>query len=515
MGVEGHLVDVEAHVADGLPRFALVGLPDASLNEAPDRVRAACSSQGVPLPYTRITVNLSPASLPKTGSGFDLAIAMATLAATGTVDEESVAEAVHLGELGLDGRLRPIRGILPAVRTAVDDGARRVVVPWADRDEAMLVPGADVVPAVNLADVVRCHGGPSVARALPEPGSQDPVLASTTYRANSPGAGDLRDVVGQPTGRRGVEVAASGGHHLLMIGPPGAGKTMLASRLPGLLPDLAEQDAVAVTAVHSLSGTLDATTGLITRPPFEEPHHTASVASVIGGGSGVPRPGAASRAHRGVLFLDEAPEFRAGILDALRQPLESGELVIARTRATVRFPARFQLVLAANPCPCGRNVGKGLDCTCSPMVRRRYSAKLTGPVLDRVDLRIEVSAPSRADLQAGADGESSEVVRDRVLRARWAQARRWAEPRWANWQDQGPWAVNSQVPGQVLRDGLRLPPRATREVDRAVDQGRLTLRGYDRVLRVAWTLADLDGSTCPTGDHVAEALRLRSMSWAA
>jgi magnesium chelatase family protein len=497
LGLEGHLVEVQADVTPGLPAFMLVGLPDAALGEARDRVRTALGNCGLGLPSRRITVNLSPAALPKAGTSFDLAVAAALLAATGAVRPASAAEAVHLGELALDGRVGPVHGVLPAVLAAVRAGTPRVVVPEANATEARLVPGADVVPVRWLSDVVALHRG-----LEPEcwPGEwAEPVRRRTEERTGSPP--DLADVVGQVEARRALEVAAAGGHHLLLLGPPGVGKTMLAARLPGLLPDLDEEQALEVTAVHSVAGTLDPAAGLLHRPPYEDPHHSATVPALVGGGSGLPRPGAASRAHRGVLFLDEAPEFAPGALQALRQPLEQGELVIHRSRGTARFPARFQLVLAANPCPCGRATGTGADCTCSPMARRRYLQRLSGPLLDRVDIQVEVAAVSRAELALAGVPETTAVVAARVATARDTQRSRLRAAGWVN---------NAEVPGPYLRGPLALPAAVTRDVDRALDAGLLSIRGYDRVLRVAWTEADLDGAAAPDRDHVARALLLRS-----
>lgn len=493
LGLQGHLVEVEADVAPGLPAFGLVGLPDTALAEARDRVRAATANAGVPLPPRRITVNLSPAALPKTGTGFDLAVASALLAAAGVVPARSVESRVHLGELALDGRVRPVPGVLPAVLAAVRCGREEVVVPWDNAAEARLVPGARVLAVRHLAEAIALHrggriGGPQPA---PDPGPE----ADRPPRVE----GDLADVLGQDRARRALEVAAAGGHHLYLLGPPGAGKTMLAARLPGILPDLDDDAALEVSAVHSVAGALDG--GLVRRPPFEAPHHTASVAALVGGGSRYPRPGAASRAHRGVLLLDEAPEFRPRALDALRQPLEEGHLSIHRAAGVARFPARFHLVLTANPCPCGRATGRGDGCGCPSTVRRRYLARISGPLLDRIDLQIEVLPTTRADLSPATAPESSRTVGERVSQALDRQRRRLGGT---------PWRCNGEVPGRELHGRFAPCDGATRDLDRALDEGTLTTRGYDRALRVAWTLADLEGRDRPGRDDVARALMLRA-----
>lgn len=498
VGLAGHVVEVQAHLAASVPGFVLVGLPDTALSESRDRVRAAVASSGLTWPQRKITVNLSPAALPKSGTGFDLAIAVATLAGAQLLPASVVEGVVHLGELGLDGRLQPVRGVLPAVAAAVEAGFRDVVVPAADVAEASLVPGARVVGAVSLADVARRYGAD-----LDGPEDVDAV-APTRPAAPRRRDGDLSDVLGQEEARHALEVAAAGGHHLLLVGAPGAGKTMLAARLPGILPDLTESEAVEVTSVHSVAGVFDPGGGLVRRPPYEDPHHTATPAAIVGGGTGIPRPGAASRAHRGVLFLDEAPEFGARVLQTLRQPLEHGELVIHRAAGSARYPARFQLVLAANPCPCGRSVGKGLDCTCSAVAQRRYFGRLSGPLLDRVDVQVEVRPVTRVERASAVAPESSATVAARVLAAREAAARRLAGTGWR---------TNAEVPGTWLRDRLGPDSGLLRDVDTALDRGTLSLRGADRVLRLAWTVADLAGREAPSRADVGAGLALRTRGY--
>jgi magnesium chelatase family protein len=489
VGVRGALVEVELDIAQGLPGVALVGLPDAVVRQSVDRVRAAVVNTGGEFPARRITIGLSPASMPKQGSGFDLALAVAVLAAAGTVPARSIDRLVLLGELGLDGSVRPIRGVLPAVLAAARAGHGQVVVPAANADEAALVEGIEVLAVGSLGQVVEHLAGRRPLAAHERAALPDAAPAA-----------DLGDVVGQSVGRRAVEIAAAGGHHLFLAGPPGAGKTMLAERLPGLLPPLDEQAALEVTAIHSIAGTLPSAAPLLTRPPFEAPHHSATMAALVGGGSGQIRPGALCRAHRGVLFLDETPEFPRAVLDTLRQPLERGEVTISRASGAATFPCRAQLVLAANPCPCASAAGD-TACTCSPLERRRYRSRLSGPLLDRIDLRVELPPVTRAAwLDGPGEPESTEVVARRVRQARVVAAERLAGTGLA---------LNSQVPGRLLRDRFA-PPRASLALaERALERGALSVRGFDRVQRVAWTLADLAGRAVPGPDEVAEALGLR------
>ncbi len=495
LGLAGSLIEVEADISANLPKFVLIGLPDTALGEARDRVWAAATNSGCPLPGRRLTVNLSPAALPKHGSGFDLAIAIAALAAADSVNAESVQRVVHIGELGLDGRVRPINGILPAVLSASRAGAQTVMVPIGNEDEASLVPGIRVVGVASLRDAAIWHGG----RFDPIP--VDPILRPDPPELTSDSS-DLADVVGNDDAVRAMLVAAAGGHHMFLLGPPGAGKTMLAARLPGLLPELDTERALEVSSVRSLSG-LPVGRGLATRPPMEAPHHTASAAALIGGGGGVIRPGAAARASHGVLFLDEAPEFNSNALDALRQPLESGVINIHRANSVAHFPGRFQLVMAANPCPCGQYGSPDSDCVCPPQARRRYLARISGPLLDRIDIQLRVSRITAAQLKLADEipRVSSADARRQVAVARAAAAER---------LDGTPWSLNSEVPGTWLRSKrMRLSADTTAPIDRALERGGITMRGYDRVLKVGWSIADLDGASLPSPDHIGRALYLR------
>ncbi|MGW0365408.1 YifB family Mg chelatase-like AAA ATPase [Streptomyces sp. NPDC002990] len=518
VGVDGVVVEVQADLEPGVAAFTLVGLPDKTLVESRDRVRAALVNSGAPWPQKKLTVGLSPASVPKSGAGFDLAVAAAVLGAAEVVDAGAIADLVLIGELGLDGRVRPVRGILPAVLAAAEAGYRQVVVPQQCAAEAALVPDVSVLGVRSLRQLIAVlTGGVVPEEPADPPGRPDPMLAGLVLPGAGLGTGispgrsgrgdgadfpDLADVAGQHVARRALEVAAAGGHHLFLSGPPGAGKTMLAERLPWILPPLTRQESVEVTAVHSVAGILPPGEPLVTRAPYCAPHHSATMQSLVGGGNGVPRPGAVSLAHRGVLFLDEAAEFHGRALDALRQPLESGHVVIARAAGVVRLPARFLMVLAANPCPCGRHTVQGAGCECPASVIRRYQARLSGPLLDRVDLRVGVEPVTRSDLLGrGGRGESTAVVADRVREGRDRAAARLAGT---------PWRLNSEVPGQELRTRWQAAPGALAQAERDLERGLLTARGLDRVLRIAWTVADLRGRDRPEALDVAVALELRT-----
>jgi magnesium chelatase family protein len=486
-GIDAHLIEVTADIASGLPATILTGLPDTALREARDRVHAAIVNSAEPWPQTKITVALSPASLPKRGSAYDLAIAIAILTASGAVPEpRGEGTVLFLSELGLDGRLRPVPGVLPAVAAAAAHGISAVVVAAPNAAEASQVPDVRVVPAATLADVT------AWLRGGPEPPHDGPVPAQDGGPRPAHLCADFADVRGQRTALLAAEICAAGGHNMSLLGPPGAGAVMVAERLPTILPDLARDASLEVTALYSAAGQLPAQ-GIITRPPFRAPHHTASMAAMLGGGAGPIRPGEVPLAHRGVLFLDSAPEYSRETLDALRQPLATGEVVISRACTTARFPARFSLVLAASPCPCGA-VGRPPDqCSCSPAARRRYLARLSGPLMDAIDLKARMALP-----RDGEDpGEPSAVILGRVAAARERAARRLHGTAWR---------VNSEIPSTVLRRAFPLSLDARAPLDDAISLGSVSEHAAWRAVRVAWTIADLAGRDRPTRDDSELAL---------
>jgi len=497
LGLKGIPILVEADISSNLPAFNLVGLPDAALSEASSRVRSACSNTGFGLPARRITVNLSPAAVPKHGSAFDLSIAVAVLCAAGQFSIQHTRSTVFIGELALDGSIRGVNGVLAMVLAASRAGFEIVFVPRANLAEASCVEGIKIVAVSHLGEVLSGFGVVTKAHRSTEIVT---AAAQTGYDAQNLCMSEVR---GQAEAVDAAVVAAAGGHHMIMVGTPGSGKTMIAQRLHTLLPELSQENAIELAAMRSLVNrqSFDA---LDYAAPLEAPHHSASMVSVIGGGSGVPKPGLASLASHGVLFLDEAPEFSAVTIEALRQPLESGDITLSRATASVRYPAKFQLVLAANPCPCGKGQLKADACQCAERIKSRYLAKISGPILDRLDIQLAVRPVTASVLAADSDGlESSLQFRSRVVEAR-SRASARLNPFGLN--------LNAQVAGSVLRKELRINSSSTKSLDDALQRGRISMRGYDKCLRLAWTNADLAGRNEPNSSDVAKALWLRGVA---
>lgn len=486
-GVEARIVEVQCAVAPGMPAFAVVGLPDKAVSEARDRVRAALTSMAVALPSKRITINLSPADLPKEGSHFDLPIALALLAAIDILPREEVEATVALGELSLDGQLVAVAGALPAAMAAAGE-EKALLCPKASGPEAAWVGATPVFAAATLADVLRHFTGQS-----PLPPARPGEVNRETGRR------DLRDVKGQERAKRALEIAAAGRHHLLMVGTPGSGKSMLAARMPGIMPPLTPVEALETSMIHSLSGLLDEG-GISRTRPFREPHHTASMAAIVGGGRGA-KPGEISLAHNGVLFLDEFPEFPRAVLETLRQPIETGEVVVARANAHIRYPCRFLLIAAANPCKCGYLSEPSRACGKAPLCGEDYLGRISGPLMDRIDLRVEVPPVAYTDLDLPDSGDTSATVAARVADARDRQATRFA--------DHPDLRVNADAEGRILEE-IAAPDAEGRTLLATVaERFGLSARGYHRVLRVARTIADLDGSADVRKPHVAEAVSYR------